>query len=327
MPDKTIIFHIGCSKSGSSAIQAMLEIYANQLRKSEFLIPPTNLKEGSKVSGQQISYFENLFQNRGVGAADFLAQCDEWFENNEGAHTIIFSAENLSNDYVDASVFLPLKDKYDIQVILYIRRQDDFLISAWQQWYCKTNPDFWSWCLKQIPNQANWQKPIENWEQLVGENNLNVRIFEREKLKNGDVVDDFLNLVGLGDFEYVKVEQKINPSYNLGVQELVNSIRHSINDIHDNTVYEMISALTDERHLKTSADNMLSHAQRLAILSQYQKCNQWVKARYFPDLKDTDALFAEIQPNEATSATEIQRQKEAVIFDLIYQIYKKFPNN
>ncbi len=319
---KKIVFHIGASKAGSSAIQVVLGQNSDKLRDRGVLIPSKTLVYDSEISGEQIWYFENLLLKGNLNFPDFFASCDEWFEINKDAHTIIFSAENLSNNYVDGSKFLPLKEKYEIEVIFYIRRQDDYFASAWQQWFCKTNPDFWAWCIEQLPNRANWQKTIESWEQLVGEQKLIVRLFERDKLINEDIVDDFLNILGLSDFEYTKVKRKINPSYNLGTQDLVHTVRRSLDGIHDNSVYEMIGRLTAERHHKVVTDNMLSQAQRLAILSHYSTSNEWIKNRYFANMENKD-LFTKVRPQAATSNSEIRNQKDALMFDLIHQIYIK----
>ena len=43
---------------------------------------------------------------------------------------IVLSAENLSNPMGWHNLFVPVSEKYELEVVLYVRRQDDFLLSA-----------------------------------------------------------------------------------------------------------------------------------------------------------------------------------------------------
>ena len=64
---------------------------------------------------------------------EIAERLDDLFEL-EGTRQVVVSAENLADpDGLCASWFKGAATLYDTEVIIYLRRQDDLLIAAWQQ--------------------------------------------------------------------------------------------------------------------------------------------------------------------------------------------------
>ncbi len=319
-----VVVHIGGSKCGSSAIQRFLLNNHKGLAERQFIVPTQNLMKTSERTGEQIWYFQNM-----IGDGDdthgprFRARVAEIMDNQESDATLVLSAENLSNPHGFEALFKGLEDRFDVQIVLYIRRQDDYLMSAWQQWFLKTNPDFWTWCTTQVGIRANWQLSVEPWVDTFGKDAISVRVFEREQLEGQDINKDFCKVIGCNatglDFKI----GNINPSYNMAVQELAESAQSLFAGLHDNAVYEMIGSLTGNRHYKRSDEVFLNRNEREAIVARYAESNAWIKEIFLPDL-DRETLFAPIRTRSFQHPTRtIEQEKEAVLLDLIFQLYRK----
>lgn len=324
MSERTIIFHIGGAKCGSSAIQTAMARNATALAEQGVIVATQNLGQSDAITGEQIRYFETLF-NGGEALADFASAIDRAWDATPNARALVLSAENLSNPYVDPVLLARLAERYRIEVVLYIRRQDEYFSSAWQQWGVKQYRDVWSFVLAEVPWRVNWQNIIESWMQLVPAERLHVRLFERDHLVGRDVVTDFYSVLGVDGTEFVTALDLVNPTFNLGVGYLASAVADSFAGANDNTVYQMVHNLTGDRHLKRPTDRLFSAAQQRAILAHYTSSNRWVRNQFFAEL-DRDELFAPVVDGEASDSGYVQRQADAALFDMIIELFKRSEN-
>lgn len=318
-----IIVHIGGSKCGSSALQKFLNINHALLADRGFIVPTQNLLPFTRRTGEQIWYFQNMTDDLVTHGARFRARVREIMNGHGRDRALILSAENLSNPHGFEALFQGLEQDFDVRIVIYIRRQDDLLASAWQQWFLKTNPDFWSWCFSQVGIRADWQLAIQPWAEIFGKDAMTVRVFERDLLVDHDINKDFCAILGCDiqglDFDVGTV----NPSYNLAVEQLAESANRLFDGLHDNKFYEMIGSLTGDRHFKRSEETFLTRFQREAIVGRYAQSNAWVKDMFLPDL-DRNSLFAPIKPRSFQHPSRTaEQQKEAVLIDLIFQLYRR----
>ena len=113
-------------------------------------------------------------------------------------HTIVLSAENLSG-FPTRPIHKLFSKYFNVRrVLYYIRRQDDFILSAWQQWGHKTGRGFAEFCDEQLA--GGFPNYIENTKMLkshYGNDILNVAPFSRKAFHNGDFICDFLIRTGL----------------------------------------------------------------------------------------------------------------------------------
>jgi len=318
-----IVVHIGGSKCGSSAIQNFLLQNIKELKTRNFYVPSLNLLEKSATTGEQIWYFQNMLDDKVQHRTRFRNRIDKFFDDKVEQTTLLLSAENLSNPFGFEEIFQGLEKKYNLKIIFYIRRQDDYLMSAWQQWNLKTSPDFWSWCIGQVGKKANWREAIEPWVNAFGKDACFVRIFEREMMDGNDINVDFCNLIGTDTKGLDITAGTINPSYNQAVEKFAESANFLFKDLHDNKVYEMIGELTGNRHYKRPEEVPLSRSQRISILTCYKESNDWIKQMFFPEVKRAE-LFTHVRATSFQHPSKtLEQEKDALIFDLIYQIYRR----
>ena len=90
-----------------------------------------------------------------------------------------------------------------MKIIVYLRRQDKFIASNYVQAvkaFPFTKDDFEVSVLTSLHKDAhNYYEHILPWEEAFGAGNIIVRPFERERLKNNNIIDDIFAIIGIGD--------------------------------------------------------------------------------------------------------------------------------
>jgi hypothetical protein len=203
-------------------------------------------------------------------------------------------------------LFADVARQYPMQIVLYVRRQDELLLSSWQQWESKVSDDFWAWMLLATGREGNWRDVLEAWETIVPRENISVRIYERERMPGGDIVADFAQVLGIEKHlpELRLSRGAVNPSSADAIVDIAKGNPLIFRDEHDNEFYNIVEQLTEGRYRRNPRESILTHAQRCAILQRYEDSNRWVRERYFPDL--ATPLFA---PQVADACPVLGREK------------------
>src|SRR3954468_5859864 len=134
---KTLVLHIGANKTGSSAIQKFLRINARALSKFGIVVAPADMRSGGRITGEHVWFVQSLSDDFQQGRTILADRLDDVMENVPEGGKLLVSAENVSSQVNRSQFFRDTPEKYEVQIILYIRRQDELLMSSWQQWYSK----------------------------------------------------------------------------------------------------------------------------------------------------------------------------------------------
>lgn len=283
-----LVLHIGGAKCGSSAIQAYLRQNVSALADRNIVLPGKQLDFASEVTGEQIWAFEDAanggpgMHNLGDRLSSLLTAADE-----KGARQIILSAENICNHPELANVVAGARGNRALKVVFYVRRQDDFLISSWQQWHLKVFGSLEAYLADRVGRVGNWYSMITPWADAFGDDNVIVRPFVRDQLKDGDVVADFCDAAGLDATGLAPLVRAANPSFD----EALARLAHRVNDVfegpHDNTFYEVMVRLLGKDALKKgSASSLLPLETRRRILARYRDENDALRDRFLPEMNN-----------------------------------------
>ena len=295
---KKLIIHIGAGKTGSSAIQRSLALNSEVLLTKGVLIPGSKLDIESECIGEQIWFFQN-----GISNPEFpnivkrrIKRLHGYMCEND-LHTLIVSAENLINPENFQNLFTDLQNEFDVSVICYVRRQDEYMISAWQQWYLKNHDSFDSYRLE-MGQRVDWYLALEPWKNAFGQGNIIVRVYEKDRLKNGNIIEDFFQILELDTAGLQPVVEKINKSVDEKFNYISNKYRDELfKNIHDNDFYQFLFYSFGEKAFKSyRGSSVLTLAQRKNILATYNESNSKLLEEYLSDSSNR-TLF--VKPDES----------------------------
>jgi Sulfotransferase domain len=327
MPKKLIV-HIGANKTGSTAIQKFLSMNKPALHAEGIIIPDNEFRIANKIQGYHAFGFQKLLQSPLEGRKqleDAIAALDA---AHPRATAILLSAENLAANPAAPSLFEDLVKRYDTKVIIYIRRQDEYILSTWQQWPSKISADFWAWVISVVGMLGDWRAYLKNWETVIPRDKITVRILERSKLEGRDVVADFYSMLGISKPLSTLIYPKgtANPSFSFAIMDLVKGNELIFRNAHDNDFYNFVVRMTGNKYLKNARQSPISILQRRSIMERYKKQNNWVKKNYFPHIDGE--LFS--PPKESdydyVSPDEISQQKLEFLTTILYLMYKQGQN-
>ena len=221
-------------------------------------------------------------------------------------------------------MFKALADEYEIRIIFYIRRQDDFLISAWQQWFCKIKLDFHAWA-KSDWRQADWQGVCLHWAEIVPFQQMRVKVYEVASQEQGGILSDFATAIGYPEPEQLLRPGRLeNPSLSDAMTELMTGKKSLFKDIHDNRLFAMLSDLTSNRYLKRKGETYVSVKDRIEIIGRYQKINEWL-CETFGLAENAEQLFPDIRQQNLRelSVEDVNAEKEEIMLQLFLSLYAR----
>jgi len=129
-----LVLHIGTHKTGTTSIQRALHFARDDLAAKGVLYPLTDRDRDLRLRLRKHGEL-SLVARTGTDA-QVAAERDALVEEIEasGAHTVIVSEEGLSGPNARAPAFFaPLRERYALEVICYLRRQDSFAESFYNQ--------------------------------------------------------------------------------------------------------------------------------------------------------------------------------------------------
>lgn len=217
MSHKKLILHIGAHKTGTTTLQNWLFENNDLLAKHDMtyviagphrhlhaalgFVDPDNLVP----HGAQVVQSDRIVQALNTGQTDTVIACAEnfsfFFERGP-----IAALHDLLKPHVD-----------EIQIVTYLRRQDAHAVSHYQE---GAKPDrraeeqLFGHALTALPPAdapfdlyLDYERRVGLWIDVFGAQNVTVRVFDRNTLVGGDVVSDFMDVMGLPAPDLDKVEE------------------------------------------------------------------------------------------------------------------------
>jgi hypothetical protein len=184
----------------------------------------------------------------------------------------------------------------NITVVVYIRRQDDFLCSTYSTDVKSgfTGPmTLPSAQLRQA--RYDYYELLRRWSSVFGRDNVVCRIYDSSRLKGGDVIDDFAEIVGLPlDGDYAR-PPRVNESLDVAVLEFLRMLNKTVPRFIDNkpnlqrgNMVQLLEKLSD------GPSPALPEHQLRDFMEYFRKSNAQVANEYFGGSSPSgDPLFGE----------------------------------
>ena len=254
---KKLFLHIGSEKTGTTTLQNFCSINSAYLNDQGFFYPC--LEELPYVNNRAHSPLPASFLSQRpefIPAAMhydskslFTRFASDMAKRMEPA--VIVSAEHFSSRCSCTDIIQLIKSylsEFDLRIIVYIRPQHEMLLSAYST-YLKNGG---TQSLNQIMNpQTGWLHPdniyfnyksmLNPWVDTFGCSAVSLRIFQKNSLVNGSLIDDFLDVLKIEDdprFYKEMVRNKSLSADGANLMLIANQLFEEFSaDLHDDWLY------------------------------------------------------------------------------------------
>lgn len=225
----TIYLHIGTPKTGTTTLQKFLCDNREKLLEKEYLYPLSGMISTQNITGLYSHHglakaCVNMYDPKSPAVKDSRSEWKKSWEDLKKEikmikpQNVIISSEfftGIKEFYNPDMISLTRKilEEYETKIVIYVRKQDYFFRSLYSEYAKSPLPNKVSNHLyenssnknimrmrefiEQLKYQANYYSILELWKNSFGIKNIIVRPFEKEQMKNGSIVDDFLDIINL----------------------------------------------------------------------------------------------------------------------------------
>lgn len=227
--NKTLYLHIGSYKTGSTSIQNFLFRNRDRLLAEDFFYLFSDIN-GCAHTGQQVAHRrlsrEELKSYLLTAESQNHILSDECLYNNRLRN---------KKDIIETLLFSNIYS--DVRILCYVRRQDIFVESFYKQ-ELKTGMEYVQGLgiydfVDHLEKTGSLKvsQALSPWENAAGESSMNIKVFERNFLKNHDIIDDFLQFLPVEGKTLAK-PPKMNESITDCQAALLSLFYKSFKDLH-----------------------------------------------------------------------------------------------
>jgi hypothetical protein len=194
-----IVIHIGLKKAGSASIQAFLSANSGALRNLSIDCPEVGTL--GKAKGQHLNLYREIKGSRKFNPAfGTLRELQSYWEQCPG-NVMVLSSETFED--VTAEQAMKIRDTFPsetFRIVIIIRNLIDLMPSSYAQkvkFGLKTYHFDKFFTERMHERRVNYLESAAQWAAVFGWENLHVRLLDRRHLLNGDLIDDFMAIIGL----------------------------------------------------------------------------------------------------------------------------------
>lgn len=302
---KTLYLHVGTAKTATSSIQKFcvenktvlaeegywypkaIRAYpaVSSNRNAHFMIGNIMDEEGNHdIAGEEHAFHQGM---------ENLHRCFRDYDNVILSDERIWYASGRSHKELWATLKRDAEEQgYIIKIIVYLRRQDTFLSSRWNQ-LVKAGSCTEPWekhvrgSSKRLSHILDYAEKISSIADVFGKDNIIVRRFGRNYFYQGSVYADFLQCVGLELTDrYQEPEMDVNPAMKGNTFEILRIMNTApvLNKYNKAYWWKLVSMCSEESD-KRYQYSMFSTEEAEEFLGQYKEGNDWIAREYIGDGK------------------------------------------
>ena len=328
---KELILHIGTQKTGSSAIQVFLTQNQKSLLKAglEYLDPRANKFGLFNMNHSGLVLALTGFWRNGPPQ---LSREEAWLMLREkveqSRHRVIISSEGFSTpevlrhmDFIKESL-----SGFDVKVVIYLRRQDIFAQSLYKEQIKDREHRSFALAYEEAgyKNFLDFKEIVDQWGKAFGKHNIQVRPYERGQLKNGDIVADFMQTIGVKmNRKMLRTDRPVNQTMNkhvLQVSRELNAI--GVNGPRINEFKWWLSSILDDDSKSVFVDHdLIGSSRRMEILNEFSDGNRYVAQEYMS--RSDGVLFFDELPHDTGPIEPDTGIPAKSVAKIISQIFKR----
>ncbi len=304
---KVLYLHIGTPKTATTAIQRfcmdnreafhsygydypMFEVeYANtgKWRNGHFLLGNMNQASWDFAADEKIcrENFEQIQEKFEV--------YDNIILSDEGVWNHGFKCSGMCWDQIQKEL---AKNLFTVKIVVYLRRQDEFVYSWWNQivkaGLRKTSVITWEEMIKRLPVvQLDYYKTLEKIAGIVGKENIIVRRYDRSRFSEGLIQKDFIQTIGLKFSEEYQIREEVS---NVSLTKNCSEIKRILNGLPDldqksNDLFRMWLREFSLQSRENRNSSMMSEQEFQEFMAEYKEGNRRIAREYLGE----ERLFEE----------------------------------
>lgn len=331
-----VLLHIGTEKTGTTSIQRALARNRLALKSNKVLYPSLFGSENHMEiaaacrSGKGLDELQTIelakFGSGDLGRYRAALQERLIGEINDGDYErVVLSNEHchsrLNNDAsVESLLSFLAPITHDVEVVVYLRRQDLVAVSlASTRVKLGGDGDLFPQSNTSAVEYFMYDKLIERYQSAFGQNFIKVRLFERDHLKGGDIVEDFFDVADIGP----PPSDRIKANTSLSHAQLLFLARFNrefplmrdgkIND-ERGPIFNAIQNICLGSHFRPPRD------QAVAFYEQFREGNAYLRKRFFEGI-GRETLFEENFQEYPEGPGDAELTEE-ILFEFIAAIWR-----
>jgi hypothetical protein len=308
-----LYIHIGTHKTGSTSIQHALKNIGKQSLDEgwRFIKNPKIMK----CLSQSTKYDKGL-------VSSYRDELDSLVSSVKSTKKIIVSSEHYSgiatdgyqNSGIIASMLRDATSKYKVKIIIYLRRQDDFVESMYTQMIHQGGTLEFDCFLKGFDSleALDYQRMLNDYSLSFGRENIIVRSYH-EASRRG-LLNDFSEII-VSDLLKKSTSERSNPSYSSHALEIAKKCNQHLDTKQQSRLRRALQRVM----IKNNLDDFLffSNEDRLQFQEKYNNSNRCVADQYF-NLNGESLFTAPKIPTNDRSTDKLQYEEVAkLIVDLL----------
>jgi len=271
----TLYLHIGHAKAGSTTLQAFLFKNWQHLDAAGFALPTAKLT----LANQSAPPGNPLQALQAIKASGDVSILKRWIETAAQSHNKLILSSECLFEWKWHKLFMPLVDLVNIQLVYYVRRQDEIMLSAWRQWGLKNGLSLAEFIENRLKTeQPDYWSNIAPWRGKVGLAGHHIRFINQAFLVGSNILDDFCAFTGLDSAKMVPVANQ-NISHDARLLTFMSNRPEFFKSIHDDSIFEL---LLDREKTEPDYKLQLSQAQFEAITATFESKNQSFLGKFHP---------------------------------------------
>lgn len=332
-----LILHIGTEKTGTTSIQRFLIFNRELLNSNSILIPKTiSHADGNHRWAPVFAYdddFEDEFtkqfltkrpQERKELSNQKLIEFKKEISMSN-ANICIISSEHLSSRLTKIENIKKLKELFsslfdDISIILYIRQPIEAAISLLSTLIkCGNVPKGLN--LNHFSIYLNNLKIIKNWETVFNDN-LNIKLFNRNEFIEGDLIKDFCWESKIDLTSRFKIPDKLNETLNLDQMRYLKYLNQHIPFFINDKVNKKRRNLTQfiSKRFKSSNYFLPTLEEYELFKEHFAEDNNYIRKKYFPEKNELWSTYKKGFRKQENIINELST-KEIEFLDVIKELW------
>lgn len=303
---KTLHIHIGTPKTATTAIQFFCMENADILADKGYCYPSFPFDYPGTNKSHNGNFLLGVLRDENGNRNYEREQRNFWdgmsivkklFQKYD--HIILSNeaiwrkADIAKKDFWEIMVQEAKEAGFQIHVIVYLRRQDGYFISNWNQRikrtaFVETIEEYTESVERQ---RLDYYGKLERLSGIVGKENITVRRFDKNSFEGGSIYSDFLSIFHIDLTDEYQISQDIRNTGLYGNTHEIKRVLNSFSWMKDEKVRRYVVEILQEDSALSKAEypcEMYSGEEIIQLLESYRECNQKVAEEYLKEGPGSD---------------------------------------